>query len=184
MQEFNIKMDNMKKSVLITLFIASLFTIVSCNNKEKEDECYASKIDWETKETINIKTDSLKLGISYLPVYSHIYHRYDNKTFDLTITVSMRNISLTDTIYILKADYYNTAGDRIREYINKPVFILPMETLEIVINEDDKEGGSGGNFVFDWAIRDKKHPPLFEAVMISTYGQQGLSFTTRGVQIY
>jgi hypothetical protein len=28
-----------------------------------------------------------------------------------------------------------------------------------------------------------KNPPLFEAVMISTYGQQGLSFTTRGVQI-
>ena len=59
-----------------------------------------------------------------------------------------------------------------------------METVEIIIEEQDIEGGSGANFVFDWAIKNAKNPPLFEAVMISTYGQQGLSFTTRGVQIF
>ena len=59
-----------------------------------------------------------------------------------------------------------------------------METIEIVIEEQDIEGGSGANFVFNWATLNDKNPPLFEAVMISTYGQQGLSFTTRGVQIY
>ena len=59
-----------------------------------------------------------------------------------------------------------------------------METLEIIIEEDDTEGGSGANFIFDWAVNNEKNPPLFEAVMISTHGTQGLSFTTRGVQIF
>jgi hypothetical protein len=174
----------MKNAFLVTILFVLIFTIVSCKSKDAKQECYVSKLNWENRETVNISTDSLTLGITYLPVYSHIYHRYDNKTFDLTITISMRNISLSDSVFIIQADYYNTEGEKIRAYIKKPVFLLPMETLEIVIDEDDTEGGSGANFVFDWAIKDKKHPPLFEAVMISTYGQQGLSFTTRGVQIY
>ena len=58
-----------------------------------------------------------------------------------------------------------------------------METIEIIIEEKDSEGGSGANFVFDWAMKNDTNPPLIEAVMISTYGQQGLSFTTRGVRV-
>jgi hypothetical protein len=83
----------------------------------------------------------------------------------------------------LPADYYNTYGDKIRQYLRQPVFLQPMETIEIIIEEEDKEGGSGANFIFDWAMVNEKNPPLFEAVMISTSGQQGLSFTTRGVDI-
>ena len=116
--------------------------------------------------------------------YSHIYHIHEHRTFDLTITVSIRNISPTDSVYILKADYYNTIGENIRQYIKKPIFLRPLETLEIIIEEQDMEGGSGANFVFDWAKRNDINPPLFEAVMISTYGQQGLSFTTRGLPVF
>jgi hypothetical protein len=108
---------------------------------------------------------------------------HEHQTFDLTSTVSIRNISLSDTVYILTADYYNTIGENIRQYIQKPIYLKPLETLEIIIEEQDFEGGSGANFVFEWAKAKKKNPPLFEAVMISTYGQQGLSFTTRGVEI-
>jgi len=41
-----------------------------------------------------------------------------------------------------------------------------LETVEIIIEDRDMEGGSGANFVFDWAIENDKNPPLFEAVMI------------------
>ena len=58
-----------------------------------------------------------------------------------------------------------------------------METVEIVIDQDDNEGGTGANFIFDWKIKPDTNEPLFEAVMISTYGQQGLSFTTTGIRL-
>lgn len=162
------------------LIIALLFSACS----DEETSKYPTKqADWVSKQTNIENFDNYFQGKTYLPVYSHIYHIHEHRAFDLTITVSIRNISLTDSVYILKADYYNTTGENIRQYIKKPIYLKPLETLEIIIEEQDKEGGSGANFVFDWAKMNDKNPPLFEAVMISTYGQQGLSFTTRGVQI-
>jgi hypothetical protein len=99
------------------------------------------------------------------------------------VTVSLRNVSTTDAIYILKADYYNTKGDLIRSYFDSPIFIKPLETIEIVIDEKDSHGGSGANFIFDWATQKNSHEPVFEAVMISTSGQQGISFTTQGLKL-
>jgi len=167
-----------------TYFILIIVLIISsCSEKKKEKHSF-KKDDWDSKQTMIVSFDDFFQGKTYLPIYSHIYHIHEERTFDLTITVSMRNISLTDTVYILKADYFNTIGENIRQYIKKPIFLCPLETLEIIIEEQDNEGGSGANFVFDWTTKNEKNPPVFEAVMISTHGQQGLSFSTRGIQIF
>ncbi len=157
--------------------------INACSGKDT-DKYPIKQADWKSKETKIENFDDYFQGKTYLPVYSHIYHIREHRTFDLTITVSIRNISSIDTVYILKADYYNTVGENIRQYVKKPIYLNPLETIEIVIEEQDIEGGSGANFIFDWAIKNGKNQPLFEAVMISTAEQQGLSFTTRGVQIF
>ena len=117
-------------------------------------------------------------------MYSQIYQLHEHKTYDLTVTISLLNISVRDTIYVLTAEYYHTNGEKLRSYFENPIYIKPLETVEIIIDEIDKEGGTGGNFIFDWALINKKNPPLFEAVMISTTGQQGLSFSTRGIQVF
>lgn len=169
------------RSILKILTI--ILIISSCKGKET-DKYPIRQADWKSKQTNIENFDDFIHGKTYLPVYSHIYHIQEHRTFDLTITVSIRNISLTDSVYILKADYFNTIGENIRQYIKKPIYLKPLETLEIIIAEQDIEGGSGANFVFDWATINDKNPPLFEAVMISTYSQQGLSFTTRGVPIF
>jgi hypothetical protein len=140
--------------------------------------------NWDQRRASINQFDSLRQGKSYLPLYSHIYHNHEHKLFNLTVTVSIRNVSLNDSIYILKAEYFNTKGQKIREYFQKPIFLKPLETIEIIIDEEDKEGGSGANFIFDWAVKKSNLPPLFEAVMISTYGQQGLSFSTRGIELH
>lgn len=166
----------------IIIAIAAL-SISACNEFE-QGKYPVHQVEWKNKQ-VNIENfDAYIQGKTYLPVYSHIYHIHANRTFDLTTTVSIRNISLSDSVYILAADYYNTQGEKIRQYIEDPIYLNPLETIEIIIEEQDIEGGSGANFIFSWAKSNKKNPPLFEAVMISTSGQQGLSFTTRGVQIF
>jgi hypothetical protein len=151
---------------------------------DKTDNYPNIKVDWESKTSKIQSFEDYYHGETYLPVYSHIYHIQEHRKFNLAITVSMRNVSATDSVYILKADYYNTVGENIRQYIKHPIYLKPLETLEIIIEEQDEEGGSGANFVFDWAMGNDINPPLFESVMISTSGQQGLSFTTRGVRVY
>ena len=82
----------------------------------------------------------------------------------------------------MNAEYYNTQGELLRSYFDHPIYLVPLETVEIVIDEGDREGGTGANFLFDWRIKQGSNEPLFEAIMISTSGQQGLSFTTNGIQ--
>ena len=171
---------NIRKTIGLVVIV---LLIIACGGKET-DQYPIKQADWSSKKSDIENFDKYIQGKTYLPVYSHIYHVHEHRTFDLTITVSIRNVSETDSVYILRADYFNTIGENIRQYIKNPIYLKPLETLEIIIAEQDIEGGSGANFIFDWATNNDKNPPLFEAVMISTYGQQGLSFSTRGVQIF
>lgn len=159
-----------------------LLCVFSCTSPSNEEEGIIGPVDWNKRKVQLTAPDSLARGSSYLSVYSEIYQRSDQLTYHLTTTVSIRNISTTDSVFILHADYYNTQGERIRTYVDDPVYLRPLETIEIVIDESDQSGGTGANFIFDWATRPRVHEPLFEAVMISTNGQQGLSFTTQGVR--
>jgi len=168
----------MKKIILI---IFTALTLISCDNKKEMSSIHQE--NWENR-IIDFKlNDSLTSGSTYLSVYSQIYSQSQHRTQNLTVTVSMRNINLRDTVYVFKATYFDTKGKEIRSYLKKPIFLGPMETVEIVIDEIDKEGGTGANFLFDWKVAKNDNEPFFEGVMISTSGQQGLSFSTQGRRI-
>jgi Protein of unknown function (DUF3124) len=163
------------------LLLALALVLNACD--EKKEISSISPENW-ARRTIEINPDANHaVGRSYLSVYSQIYSQTEHRTHDLTATISMRNTSMEDTIYLLSAKYFDTHGLPIRTYFNKPIYLKPMETVEIVIDELDKEGGTGANFIFDWAIPQNSSEPLFEGVMISTSGQQGLSFSTQGKRI-
>lgn len=170
----------MSRILQIGIVLALTSLLFGCNQETSENK--RKPIDWESRKvTINPK-DSLIDGTSYLSVYSQIYSETEHQTHNLTVTVSMRNTNV-DTVFVTSAKYYNTHGKLVRTYFDYPIQLNAMETVEIIINEVDKEGGTGGNFIFDWAIPNNDSMPLFEAIMISTSGQQGLSFRTEGVRI-
>ncbi|MDX1314451.1 MAG: DUF3124 domain-containing protein [Eudoraea sp.] len=166
---------------VLGIAILSLF-VLGCGESSQE-EVQPPNMDWVQRQARINAADSLVFGTSYLPVYSRIYHHKRGKTFGLTITASLRNVSTTDTVYLLSADLYGTSGNLERSYLENPVYLNPMETLEIVIEETEEDGGTGGNFLFEWGVPKGDDPPFFEAVMISTLGQQGISFTTRGNEV-
>jgi len=160
-----------------------LLLIFSCTEKTKKEVSSINPVNWNNRMANISGTDSLLTGTSYLSVYSEIYSETEHRTHNLTSTISMRNTNLADTIYINKAEYFDTKGNPIRTYFEVPIYIKPMETVEIVIDEKDRSGGTGANFLFDWSIKPNSHEPYFEGVMISTSGQQGLSFTTEGKRV-
>lgn len=162
------------KKIFVLVVLA--FSFYSCENTSSEDEL--EKVNWSARVADVSGLDSLEMATSYLSIYSQIYSISQHKKYNLTAMASLRNTSITDTIYLFKANYYGTHGELLKTYIKKPVYLLPMETLDIVIDEIDVSGGTGSNFIFDWKIPKNCSEPLFEAVMSSTIGQQGLSFTT------
>lgn len=112
----------------------------------------------------------------YLPVYSDIYYQDGTKRFPITATVSIRNTSLTDSAFILSACYYDSYGKMIRSYLDSTLLLSPLESIELVVEEKESEGGAGANFIIDWAATKYADQILIQSVMISTYGQQGVSF--------
>ncbi|MEP2024403.1 DUF3124 domain-containing protein [Reichenbachiella sp.] len=171
----------------LLLRITSIFSIFAlillCSCRELEPENGPGSVKWGDRTVKSATLDSLMSGETYLSVYSQIYSSKEKRTHNLTATVSVRNTNNLDSVYIEKVEYYNTAGKLIKSFINQPVFISPMETIEIVLSEDVLKGGTGANFLFYWKKKDRTPEPFFEALMISTSGQQGISFTTQGRQI-
>lgn len=168
----------MKIKYLTLLIITLLF---SCN--EKKEISSINPENW-SKRAIDLSLkDSLEYGKSYLSLYSQIYSRDEQTTHNLTSLISMRNTSELDTIYLLRAEYYETHGKSVRKYFDTPIYLAPMETTEIIIDEMDVLGGTGSNFIIEWKIPKNCPEPLFEGIMTSTMGQQGLSFTTQAKRI-
>ncbi|HZJ35178.1 MAG TPA: DUF3124 domain-containing protein [Gillisia sp.] len=165
---------------LIYMFIAA-FAIMACDNP-KEISSF-DPVKWEKRRIDISQKDSLETGKTYLSIYSQIYSVTEHKTHNLTAMVSLRNTSYSDTIYLLKADYFDTKGHLVRTYFDKAIYLSPLETVEIVIEEADVKGGTGSNFIFDWKIPKSASEPLFEGIMNSTTGQQGISFMTEGKRI-
>lgn len=118
----------------------------------------------------------------YVPIYSDIYNQTRDTRTLLTATLSIRNTSIRDSLFVSTIDYYNTQGDLVRSYIDSPIFLKPMESIDYVIEQQDTSGGSGANFIIDWYSK-KQLKPLFQAVMVGGLGAQAFSFTTDGIEV-
>ncbi|MBL7897614.1 MAG: DUF3124 domain-containing protein [Crocinitomicaceae bacterium] len=119
----------------------------------------------------------------YVPVYSDIYHLNGERRFLLTITLSVRNVRMDESVYISHVDYYDSQGEMIRKYLEKPIELKPLQSAEFVVEHDESEGGAGANFIVGWSSDSKINPPVIQAVMIGTSSQQGISFVTNGVPL-
>ena len=129
--------------------------------------------------------DDISLGQTlYLPVYSHVWHgdrvisgKYPLK-YLVSALISIRNTSLKTPIRVISARYYNTEGKLLKEYLPKPSTVGAMGTLELFVEREDSEGGSGANFVIQWDAAVPTNPPIVEAVHANIKGSQSLTFIT------
>lgn len=116
----------------------------------------------------------------YVPIYSHIYHGDHERPFELTATLSIRNTDPKHAITLLSADYFDSNGNFLKNYVEKPIQLKNLSSIRYIIKSTDTSGGSGAKFIVKWESAVSVNPPLIEAIMISTRSQQGISFISRG----
>lgn len=122
--------------------------------------------------------------IIFVPAYSHVYYGDQQEEFLLSITLSIRNTSLTEPIVVRSVRYYNSQGQLIKQYATNAIKLPPLASTEFFIPQTDKSGGSGASFIVEWiSDRQRITAPIVEAMMLSTSFQQGISFTTTGTVI-
>lgn len=174
---------NVKNTPLL-LVLAILGLTLACENPNPnvdvkgQDELKTHEIDHTIPESEQKFQDLI-----YVPIYSDIYVDQQNQKSLLAATLSIRNTSYKDSLFISKIEYFNTEGDLVRSYIENAISLPPMGTINYVVEKDDETGGHGANFIVDLSARNKNVKPLIQAVMIGQTGNKGFAFSTDGYSI-
>ena len=119
----------------------------------------------------------------YVPIYSDIYTDRDARKVLLSATLSVRNTTLKKSLYINKIDYYDTDGALVKSYLDRPIELPAMATLNYIVEKEEDKGGSGANFIIEVEGVDETVKPVIEAVMIGNFSNKGFAFSTEGTPV-
>jgi hypothetical protein len=162
--------------------LAAVILFASCDHERKFRLSYEHN-DILYLEKAELPELSLHRDI-YVPAYSDIYYETETKKTYLTVILSLRNTSFSDTLFFDRIEYYDSNGHLLREYIDQVLVLRPMESMEYIVEAKEKKGGAGANFIVSYSARSNlKNPPLIESVMMGNLDNYRFSFTSRGVEI-
>ena len=119
-------------------------------------------------------------GGFYVPVYSSVSMSQGKLRADFSVTLSVHNASETRPLVVKRIAYFDTTGKMVESYLKAPVALKPFATIEIFIPTSDVRGGTGANFVVDWAAAGEVAEPAVEALMVGGIGAGHYAFISQG----
>jgi len=119
-------------------------------------------------------------GAFYVPVYSSISMSQGKLRGDFSVTLSVHNASETRPLVLKRVAYFDTAGKMVESYLKSPIALKPFSTIEVFIAASDVRGGTGANFVVDWAATGEIAEPAVEALMIGSVAAGHYAFVSQG----
>ena len=177
----------MKKQYLSVLLIASLVMLSGCEQTQNPNVMLSEGQKDPIKE-LEVTSDVDRSQFTYkqtfyVPIYSEIYTDRDNRKVLLSATLSVRNTTLKKPLFINKIDYYDTHGNFVKSYLDKPIELPAMGTLNYIVEKEEDKGGSGANFIIEVEGIDETVTPVIEAVMIGNFSNKSFAFTTEGTPV-
>jgi hypothetical protein len=119
-------------------------------------------------------------GGFYVPVYSSVNMSQGKLRADFSVTLSVHNASESRPLVLKRIAYFDTAGKMVESYLKAPVALKPFATIEVFIPTSDVRGGTGANFVVDWAAAGDIAEPAVEALMVGGIGAGHYAFISQG----
>ena len=177
----------MKKQYLSVLLIASLVMLSGCEQTQNPNVMLSEGQKDPIKE-LELTSDVDRSQFTYkqtfyVPIYSEIYtDRYNRKVL-LSATLSVRNTTLKKPLFINKIDYDDTHGNFVKSYLDKPIELPAMGTLNYIVEKEEDKGGSGAKFIIEVEGVDETVKPVIEAVMIGNFSNKGFAFSTQGTPV-
>ncbi len=162
---------------LLTLSLL-FFSIISCTKRTPAENQIPTPSAFSQIDE-SILNQSAHAETVYVPVYSHLTIG-EKGILSLRAILSIRNTSDKESLILSKIEYYDTNGKLLKNYIQKPVQLEKMATMEVEISSLDLSGGSGANFVVKWNSTNKISSPIIESLMYGASGPQSFAFISRG----
>jgi hypothetical protein len=138
------------------------------------EQNFASSLTALPSETLTVS------GAFYVPVYSSVSMSQGKLRADFSVTLSVHNASETRPLVLKRIAYFDTAGKMVESYLKAPVALKPFATVEVFIPTSDIRGGTGANFVVDWAAAGEIAEPAVEALMVGGIGAGHYAFISQG----
>ena len=178
----------MSKRTISILLLATMALLSGCDPTPQDPNVLYSEKHQDPIQELEMTTavDRSQFAYKqtfYVPIYSDIYTDRDNRKVLLSATLSVRNTTLKKSLYINKIDYYGTDGIFIKSYLNKPIELPAMATLNYIVEKEEDKGGSGANFIIEVEGIDETVKPVIEAVMIGNFSNKGFAFSTEGTPV-
>ncbi|WP_456619767.1 MULTISPECIES: DUF3124 domain-containing protein [unclassified Bradyrhizobium] len=123
------------------------------------------------------------LGVSggfYVPAYSSVAMSQGKLRVDFSVTLSVHNASETQPLVVKRIAYFDTTGKQVESYLKAPVALKPLATVSVFIPTDDVRGGTGANFIVDWAATGEIAEPAVEALMVGGVANAHYAFISQG----
>jgi hypothetical protein len=128
-----------------------------------------------------LPTEALTVsGAFYVPAYSSVSMSQGKLRADFSVTLSIHNASETRPLVLKRIAYFETGGKMVESYLKAPVALKPFATIEIFVPTSDVRGGTGANFVVDWAAGGEIAEPVVEALMFGGVGSGHYAFVSQG----
>jgi len=126
-------------------------------------------------------TDPLSVsGSFYVPAYSSVAVNPGRARADFSVTLTIHNASETKPLVVRRIAYFNTAGGLVESYLKAPVALKPFASVEVFIAAADVRGGTGANFIVDWAATGEIAEPVVEALMMGAFASGQYAFISQG----
>jgi len=119
-------------------------------------------------------------GSFYVPVYSSVSMSQSKLRGDFSVSLSVHNASEGRPLVLKRIAYFDTVGKMLESYLKAPIALKPFSTIEVFIAATDVRGGTGVNFVVDWAAASEIAEPAVEALMVGSVGNGHYAFISQG----
>ena len=170
------------------LWLSSISLIISsiaCQPKHEQKEISSTQKTTPIEQRDKYRFEERNIHVSrgqlvYLPVYSNVKLMNQERDLLLTVNVTVRNTDLEHAIEVSRVDYYDENGNLIKKYLDQAYKIPAMGSKTFVVDETDKSGGIGANFLIEWDADTLISEPMIEAVMLGIAGSQGFAFSENG----
>lgn len=162
--------------------IGLLIVTLACLIAFRSVEAQTSGIEQNFANSLTtIPAENLAVsGSFYVPVYSSVSMSQGKLRADFSVTLSVHNTSEARPLVLKRIAYFDTAGKLVENYLKSPIALKPLATVEIFIATSDVRGGTGANFVVDWAAAGEISEPAVEALMVGSVGPGHYAFVSQG----
>lgn len=159
--------------------LAGLLLLASCDPKGVEETVPSGAPGVSEYAGSDADLDLVTGQTIFVPAYSEILRSHGRSVL-LSSSLAIHNAALSEPLVVQSVRHYDTDGNLVKEYVERPLQVAPLATIVFVVERPGEGTGAGANFIVEWAAQKAIYEPVVEAVMVGSVGNHGYSLISPG----